>query len=236
MKYIQKQREPDSLRELRQTEGAAYTGPRIAWQEKLLEEQGHICAYCMGRISIERSTDKGAKPKVEIEHYRSRETRPDLQLVWRNMLGVCNGSHGLKPHCDKADGGKNQQGVFIRGKIHGAVTLARLNPLSRQDSEDLLAYSLSGEIKSINGNPEVEDDLNFRLNLNDEKLVAYRQDQLDLAKKRLIKQYPHPRQWNQNALDREIEFWSAQDNGMFKPYFKAVIWFLNWMKQRPRYN
>lgn len=235
MKQIQKQREPDSLRDLRDTEGAVYTGPYPDWQKALLNEQGHICAYCMGRISTERSSDKGAKPKMEIEHYRSRETRPDLQLDWRNMLGVCNGNHGLKPHCDKTKGGKNQQGAFIKGKIHGEVALARLNPLSRQDSEELLTYSFSGVIKSINGNPKVEDDLNFRLNLNDEKLIGYRKDQLDFAKKRLMERCPH-NQWNQNTLDREIEFGLAQDNGMFKPYFKAVVWFLNWMKQRPRYN
>ncbi|MFN0034568.1 MAG: hypothetical protein ACKVUS_05830 [Saprospiraceae bacterium] len=220
---------------MRQTEGSAYTGPQTAWQEALLKEQGYICAYCMKRISTDRETGKGAKPKIEIEHYFSRETRPSLQLVWRNMLGVCNGNHGLKPHCDKADGGKNPQGVFIRGKIHGEVALARLNPLSRQDSEDLLTYSLSGEIKSTTGNPEVEDDLNFRLNLNDEKLMGYRKDQIDLAKKRLEIRYPNG-QWTQIAFDREIEFWLASENGMLKPYFKAIVWFLNWMKQRPKYT
>jgi len=92
------------------------------------------------------------------------------------------------------------------------MSLARLDPLSQVDSEELLTYSLNGEILSINQNPDVEADLNNRLNLNDGKLVKFRKDQIDLAKKLLEKNYPR-RNWNQRIFDREIEVWSAQTNG-----------------------
>ncbi|MFN0216247.1 MAG: hypothetical protein ACKVT2_18460 [Saprospiraceae bacterium] len=235
MKHIQKQREPDSLRQLLNTAGAAYTGPQPDWQEALLNEQGHICAYCMGRISMERTSGKGSKPKIEIEHYQSRERSPQLQLIWRNMLGVCNGNHGLKPHCDKSVGGCDQNKVFIKGKGHGEVSLARLNPLRYEDSEALLTYSLSGNILSHAQIPSLEEDLNHRLNLNDERLVEFRKDQIDLAKKLLEKNYPD-RRWDQRVFDKEIEAWSTQSDGKYKPYLMAVIWFLNWLKQRPKFN
>ena len=115
------------------------------------------------------------------------------------------------------------------------MSLARLDPLSQVASEELLTYSLSGEILSINQNASVEEDLNQRLNLNDEKLVRFRKDRIDLAKKLLEKNYPR-RNWNQRIFDREIEVWSAQTNGEFKPYLMAAIWFLNWLKQKPKYR
>jgi len=235
MRSIQKSREPNSLRDLRNTAGAMYSGPQSDWQEALLAEQGHLCAYCMARISMERSQEKGAKPKMEIEHFLPQEDYSDQQLVWSNMLAVCNGSTGSKPHCDKAEGGKNSLGHFIKGKKHGDVTLIRLNPLSTETSEDILIYSLSGEIKSINQTAEVEDDLNLRLNLNDERLVQFRKDRIDLAKKVLETKCPN-RRWNQRDFDNEIEIWSTPSEGELKPYYKAIVWFLNWMKQRPRYN
>ncbi|MEI7587687.1 hypothetical protein [Runella sp.] len=234
MKYVEKGIEPDSLRALRNTEGASYSGPQEDWQEALLEEQGWICAYCLGRISLERSKSKGVAPKMQIEHYLPREKHPEKALQWRNMLGVCLGNHGIKPHCDKTEGGKNEAGTYIKGKIHGDVVLQKLDPLAK-NVEALLTYSSSGEIKSVNSDPETDADLNFRLNLNDEKLIQYRKDVIDLAKSRLEKKYPD-RRWNQSMFDKEIEQWSARKEDKHIPYFRAAVWFLNWLKNKPVYQ
>jgi uncharacterized protein (TIGR02646 family) len=235
MKYIRKKQEPESLRELRETEGATYDGPWQDWQKALLVEQGHLCAYCMARISLDRSNEKGTKPKMEIEHYLPRETYPDSQFDWRNMIAVCNGKSGLKPHCDKAEGGNNTSNYFVKGKKHGDVILLKLNPLSLDTSENIIIYSLSGEIKAIAQNPDVEDDLNLRLNLNDSKLIQFRKGQIDMAKELLEKKYPD-RRWGQRDFDKEIENWLASSEGKLKPYHMAAIWFLKWLKQQPKYK
>ena len=51
---IKKGREPDSLLQYRQQEGASYEEMDKSVKEdlldQLLQEQGHICAYCMKRI------------------------------------------------------------------------------------------------------------------------------------------------------------------------------------------
>lgn len=227
MKHIIKNNEPPTLRAHRETPGSTYDGPQEDWQEQLLIEQGGLCAYCMGRISIDRT---GGRPHMEIEHYYPRQTYPAKRLLWRNMLGVCNGKLGNAPHCDKTDMVNR-----IRGKLHGDVNLAILNPLTFDDSEGRLTYSFSGEIKSNSNNPDVEEDL-CRLNLNDPKLKGFRKDAIDRARQLLEKKYPD-KKWNQNVFLQEIEIWESRNSDhLFQPYCQAAMWYLNWMAQRSKYQ
>ena len=84
---IKKGVEPDSLRYYRRTPGANFDGlDKTELRERLLEEQGHLCAYCIQRI-----TGKGA---VKIEHYEKRTT--ENQLEYKNLLAVCSGNETLK--------------------------------------------------------------------------------------------------------------------------------------------
>ena len=61
--------------------------------EKLLEEQGHICAYCMRRIPEKRKLPTGVA-SVTIEHCfpRNPGTKEDIGqgLNYRNMFAVCS--------------------------------------------------------------------------------------------------------------------------------------------------
>ena len=106
MKHIKKnQNEPSTLKDYRTTtpnatyRGFVDTGHLL--KKALLLEQGHLCAYCMGRISIKLNQDN--KPRIEVEHYSSQNERPDLDLIYKNMLGVCNGiTQQKKEHCDKS--------------------------------------------------------------------------------------------------------------------------------------
>ena len=234
MKYIKKQREPKSLAKLRQTPGAKYQGPQEEWQHKLLEEQGYICAYCMARISLERD-DKG-KPDIGIEHYLSRKQRPDLDLDWNNMLGVCNGSFGIDSHCDKAQGRKNDQGEFIKGKQDGDAKLKVLNPRFKKLSEKVLKYSLSGEILPNTSNQQlkqqIKEDLDCILNLNDSKIRQARKNIIEHAKDRLKKKYPKG-DWKIQHIDQEIIAWQSKTpDGKYKAYCQAAIWYLQDLKEK----
>ena len=65
MILIQKNSEPNSLREHRNTPGADFDGlDKTELRDSLLKEQGYLCAYCMKRIRQEN--------KVKIEHYKAR--------------------------------------------------------------------------------------------------------------------------------------------------------------------
>lgn len=229
MKYIVKQREPKSLADKRKTEGAIYDSPQLDWQEQLLAEQGHICAYCMQRISLKR---KNGKPMMEIEHFQPRETFSALQLVWTNMFGVCNGfTDGSLAHCDKTQG--------AAGKMKGTVSLKILNPLYKKISEAVLSYNINGEILANTQNDtqkeQIKHDLNTCLNLNNEKLCIARKNVMDNAKTRLEEKYPN-KTWSQNDLDNEIAHWQTKHNDKYLPYCQAAIWFLEFLKQKPLYK
>ena len=80
---IKKGREPDSLLRYRRQEGASYEemdkSVKADLLEKLLREQGHICAYCMKRIPESRKLPAGVVP-VTIEHWlpRNPESKEDI--------------------------------------------------------------------------------------------------------------------------------------------------------------
>jgi uncharacterized protein (TIGR02646 family) len=227
MKYIKKGKEPESLANKRQTDGAIYEA-EASWQVQLLEDQGYLCAYCMGRISLAR--DKNGKPRIEIEHYLSKKLHPSLGLVWKNMLGVCNGTFGMDSHCDKTKGKKNEQETFIKGKSDGDVMLNILDPLNIKKSERIVTYSSSGEILLNTMNPDLEqkisEDLNYILNLNDDKLKQARKNVMDVAKEILTKKH-HIGTWSVRDIDREISDWSSKTKeGRYKAYCQAAIWFL----------
>lgn len=232
MKYIKKGKEPQTLTDKRNTEGTIYECAQKDWQEDLLKEQGHLCAYCMRRISLDR---KNGKPSIEIEHYLSRKLHPDLSLRWENMIGVCNGDTGSETHCDKSKGKNNSEGVFVKGKANGEVKLNILNPLEINKSEKVITYSLSGEIfanvKDTELQNKITEDLDIILNLNDEKLKEYRKEAIDLAKKLLIDKYPTGN-WTLKQIEREIEEWKNQKNGKYRPFCQAAIWFLEWRKTK----
>ena len=105
MRYIPKRtsNEPDSLKAIRLTNGAAFDDcNKQDIREILLSEQGHLCAYCMRRI--DNSRNKKGLPNTRIEHYETQATQPNLQLSFINMLGVCDGNEGNPKHlqhCDK---------------------------------------------------------------------------------------------------------------------------------------
>ena len=98
MQYIPKKlsNEPESLHKYRTTTpNPSYNsfGDKEDIRNALLKEQGHLCAYCLNRISDEWNSDL-RKIKTEIEHFKSQLNYPNLQLDYNNMLGVCNGHSG----------------------------------------------------------------------------------------------------------------------------------------------
>lgn len=114
---IKKGREPDKLLRYRQQKGASFEDMdkevKDELLEKLLVEQGHICAYCMRRIPERRALPVGVSP-VTIEHWfpRNPKSKEDIGqgLNYRNMFAVCSGNRGCGEEegltCDASRGNK----------------------------------------------------------------------------------------------------------------------------------
>jgi len=187
----------------------------------LLKEQGFLCAYCMNRISNEwNSTIK--KFKTEIEHFYSQELHPDKVLQYNNMLAVCNGFYlengKSETHCDKTKD----------GKVIGTSVLRKLNP-THPLCEAQLKCSVSGDIKSINNDPDVEFDINDMLNLNAKQLKANRRLVIDVVARRLkelIKTVPANQPLRKTLLNKEIKYWLGEKEQKLKPFCQVAVWFL----------
>lgn len=222
MKYIRKikQNEPPTLKEYRETTPnptyKGFTDSGHLLKKALLDEQGHICAYCNGRISTKLNADY--KPRIEVEHYLPQEKHPVLALDYENMLGVCNGiTLEKKEHCDKSK---------------KSALLSRIDP-RHSTAETLVVYTLKGEIHSVANNQEVEGDIEL-LNLNEGFLIKARKLMMEEAFGGLKKKYAQ-RDWTKNLIEKEIEDWKTKYKGKFRPYCQSAIWFLERLKNSNRY-
>jgi uncharacterized protein (TIGR02646 family) len=242
MKYIKKniKNAPSALTTYRTTTpNAAYSGyvdkdiitpEEHPLKKALLEEQGYLCAYCMGPISLNRN--ENGKPSVEVEHFISQESNRQLSLDYKNLLGVCKGRSLTHPeneemhHCDKTKGPE--------GKMSGKVKLRKLDP-RKPECEKLVIYNANGEIKAHHEDPNIEHDLNKVLNLNNRALVQARKVILDNAKKKLESEKPNS-QWNKVFLEKHLNEWQTSTDGRYRSYCMIAVWFLETLLSKPHYN
>lgn len=147
---IKKGREPRELIEYRKSKFASYDDMPHQVKEvvldALMQEQGHLCAYCMKRIPQTKGN-----PPVSIEHWEAQSSHPDKELDYRNMLAVCSGNRGCGCHDDLTCDAK-------RGNIPLTVNPTIPSTLIG------IKYNSDGRISSTN--EAVNHDLNDVLNLN----------------------------------------------------------------------
>lgn len=155
---IKKSREPAKLLRYRQQIGASYEQMdkevKDELLEKLIREQGHICAYCMRRIPERKHLATGVPP-VTIEHWfpRNPENKEDIGqgLNYRNMFAVCSGNRSCGSRegmtCDARRGNEP----------------IKVNPCDASTLHGI-TYTSSGRIQSFD--PVIDEDINERLNLN----------------------------------------------------------------------
>lgn len=205
MKQIIKNQEPKSLLEHRLQPFADYDNypQKEELRDSLLTEQGHICCYCMQRIK---------KDKMKIEHWRSQDEYPDLQLDYNNLLGACEGGQGFPKHLQHCDTKKGNEKLTI-------------NPIDNlKNCEDLIKYLPNGIIYS--DDTAINNELNQVLNLNIQTLVNNRKVILDILIQQL-KSEQAKGDWTAAMLNKKIKEWSdKQKDGKYKPYCQIAIYYL----------
>ncbi len=234
MKYIHKdlRNEPQGLRDHRATT-SNYASNIVGLREHLVDYQGGICSYCMRRISVKTNSEAGYKPFAEIEHIKSQEDNPSDEINYFNLVAVCNGNFGIRNHCDKTEKYQYNEKTF-EGKINGKTELIKLIPTNR-NCETLILIGSDGKISVPNGDSEIEQDI-LKLNLNDEKLIAFRKNKIDAVRKQLEMKEP-TRRWQQKHFDELIDIWSLRDkDNNYKDFCMAVIHFLQNLKKMPKYQ
>jgi hypothetical protein len=263
MRFIQKNNEPQSLIAYKRIEGESARfdgltrqggengiGSKTDIQLSLLEEQGHICAYCMKRIN---------QNKMKIEHWFSQEKvftegqnerkeatlireetlnherrigygtnlNPEtyLDLDYGNMLGVCEGKIVNDLHCDSSRGSRSKKLLFIRPTNERTI--------------NHLHYKANGEIYSKN--EDIFDDINNEkvLNLNHYLLVRNRAEALKSVLTEIERMFPNrtaPPNFIQNQYDKwnsrskTITYQDVNGNSVnssaYFEYCQIVVYFL----------
>lgn len=175
-----------------------------------------MCAYCNGRISNDWNSILN-KPKTGVEHYKSQEKHPHLQLEYGNMLGVCNGfskeNNQAVQHCDASRKGSDELTV---------------DPLSIS-CEKSISYGSDGKIKSTN--TAIQSDFDDILKLNISLLKRERRSIVDLVVKKINRTNKH-QSWTKAVIQKEINFWKQEEkleDGIIylKPYCQVAIYYLN---------
>lgn len=200
MLRIHKRTPPACITTLQQTPGADWgsvTGEQKAEMRKaLLDEQGHLCAYCMRRVSADPSA-------CTVEHWRPRSQAGTDPFHWPDLLLVCDGGGpGAAPahqHCDRRRG-------------NAPLTLHPAHP--SQDVAALLAYEADGRIRET---PEIKSDITA-LNLNYTRLVTNRRQVMDVVLQ--------SRGQDATTLRQTLKDWERADSDGKKKEYAGVACYL----------
>ncbi|RLC07465.1 MAG: TIGR02646 family protein [Deltaproteobacteria bacterium] len=219
MRYIRKSGEPDSLKAYKSLESEDWQ-PSYRELDKddlrrsLLEEQGHLCCYCMRRIRAGLS---------RIEHFLPQHMFKEEELNCSNLFLACSVSEGLPPsqqHCDIIKGDK----LIPKYILHPCCSA-------------YFRYNLDGEILPFGSHTSIKscarnfDRLNAEqktvfatielLNLNTERLKSQRKSIIYEIIKRLDRV-------EKERIEQEIQKYENKDNdGKFKRFCEVVLYFLN---------
>ena len=208
MLYIKKGKQPDSLIQYRKNKFAYFDGyqGKAEIRQKLLEEQGYLCAYCMRRIDADH---------MKIEHWYPEDRLSDAErLDYTNMLGACLGHiHGTKGADDTCD--THKQNTVITVNLQEMAALKKIQ-----------YRSATGEIYSED--EKIQEDLNRTLNLNSSKhlLMANRKAVLDAAIMELGKMQQKGI-WSHKIMESMKAVYEKTDSdGKKKEYAGIVLWYL----------
>lgn len=128
--------------------------------ESLMQEQGHLCAYCM-RIIPDTRVHFGEIPPVMIEHWFPRKPANHEErgqgLDYSNLFAVCSGNRASRKEKHR------QSDLTCDAKRKDSYAQLTLNPCD-PDSLKSIQYKENGEMFS--NDPAVQDDITVKLNLN----------------------------------------------------------------------
>lgn len=193
-------------------------------RESLMQEQGHLCAYCMRRIPDERILEADIDlSDVYIEHWQARSnkrlTYENKGLDYNNLLAVCSGNEKA-PEAT----GKRRRRFFTCDKKRDKAAL-KVNPLDESTIQSIY-YLSDGTMKSTD--EDIDRDIEIRLNLNCNTdavtLPQNRKAVLDAIQTDVISREGD---LLQNCIE-QLHIWESETDPK-TPYIGIGIW---WLKEQ----
>lgn len=190
-------------------------------RQRLMCEQGHLCAYCMRQLPDRRilPEDKGFVGTY-IEHWVPRSEQSGKALDYQNMLAVCSG--GQKP----APGEKtnHRKGCLTCGD-HREHTPLTVNP-TIPSTLSTIFYHEDGRIDAKDEN--VRKDLQQTLNLNCESagsaLPMERKRALEAVQQDIIEMVNDPTEFQKRCRE-QLAFWDNETDPK-TPFVGIILWWL----------
>lgn len=189
-------------------------------RDSLMEEQGHICAYCMRTIPDTR-VNIDTIPSVSIEHWIARNSLGNSSMIgtglgveYTNLLAVCSGG--------KVPAGSMPGNELTCDAKRGNTSLT-VNPLDPATLTTIY-YKQNGEIAS--NDPVIENDLVNTLNLNCVRFSALpdgRKQALEPVEKEIASLLSEEEMLNRC---RELLAIYEAETDPKTPYCGIIIWWL----------
>jgi uncharacterized protein (TIGR02646 family) len=217
MRTIRKGPEPHVLKTHRTSEGATFDNlsadTKTKLRERLAQDQGYLCCYCM--TGIDPLPRPSGQIDVKIEHWAPQSAFPERALDFRNLLAACPGNQGSPPsqqHCDTR-------------KADASISL---DPVAPSAHPGLLRYQADGTIDV--DDPVLRADLNDRLNLNTPQLVSNRKEVIRWFQQELIREMGSDKTWSKARLAGQIErLQKPGPGGRLPPYVETILY---WLRKR----
>lgn len=166
-------------------------------RERLIKEQGHICCYCMKRISLNDS---------HIEHFWPKAFFPHKDLEYSNMFASCNGDGTvlLDEHC-----GHKKDDWWKKDMI----------PPTEAVVEEMFQYSVDGKIHSAQrkSTTNIAQEMIIQMGLDSFHLNRNRREAIEASEVFDEEEYS-----NEDIRDF-IDYYSNKDNEKYVPYCMAIV-------------
>jgi uncharacterized protein (TIGR02646 family) len=196
-------------------------------REILLKEQGYICCYCMGTISMAK---EGRAERTKIEHYKPRDGNEECEIDYDNLYLACSGVikgcsekdniHSTYKDCKCYEKKKNNQIKHCDTcKDNRSLKYIKLN----EDIESKILYDSDGRIYSEDKN--INNELNEILNLNAKQLKFNRMKAKEDFFNFLIKALPTHGTWDNSLIENQII--KCKNDVKKRPYVGIILYFLN---------
>lgn len=230
MIFIQKRSEPEGLRLLRENAARRGLTPKQAYKtlrnplkqdvlDALVEEQGHLCAYCMCRIPRSDVPDFSQIKPITIEHVipRNPDDGRDVGqgLDYNNLVAVCHGN--------RAPESEGHAFIDLTCDAHRENTeLKKIDPCNAR-TLDSIEYEIDGTIKSST-DTDANYDLDQTLNLNYSQLINERNAALEPLIQDINACLENNEQISLYIREKLASFNNESDPKT--PYVGILIWYL----------
>lgn len=173
---------------------------RRTLRENLVKEQGKICCYCMGRITVDFS---------HIEHFWPKKHFGNVDMDYNNLFASCNGTNSYNVVNDDEYCGHRKDDWWNPEMV---------SP-SDGEIENMFRYTVDGRIHSVEGRrtSHIAEEMIHNMGLDSYHLERNRREAIEES------EVFDEEDYSDDDIRYFIDYYSSMNEGEYVPYCKAII-------------